>query len=75
MTYIESKVLPITNEPMEIDGEVVDVLSVTIETREMRVLVQHEDDPSPSNYECGAETQTGTCSRTVESPEGTCWDH
>ena len=75
MTYIETKVLPIISEPQEIEGEVVAVLSATIETREMRVLIQYEDDPSPSNYECGAETQTGTCSRTVDSPEGTCWDH
>ena len=75
MAYIESKVLPITNEPMEINGEVVGVLSASIETREMRVLIQHEDDPSLSNYECGAETQSGTCSRSVDSPEETCWDH
>lgn len=75
MTYIESRVLAITDEPTEIDGEVVAVLSATIETREMRVLIQHEDDPSPSNYECGAETQTGTCSRSVDSPDETCWDH
>lgn len=82
MTYIYEVIqFDRTFEPADEDFEVVAANLTAQGTRESNdnaknfMLIRREADDEDAEYECGAEIDGGTCSRSVDAPDETCFQH